>query len=258
MMLLGRGGRHRRWLALACTCSVGVIGVVLPPAAAAQAAPGAQLTVSKPSTRQRVGVVFDASKSTSSDPLVSYRFDYGDGTTATTYQPLAMHAYRSVGAYNAHVTVIDALGRGAASAAVRVDVRDGIAPTVRIDRPRPNRIVHLGGRGRLFSGRASDASGVRRVELAMSLLSARGARARSAARCGWYDGVRSLRVRSCASPLFFRAALSHGRWRFRIRSGARLPLGTYGLRVRALDKTGNRSSLLSLRLRTIIGVRLRA
>jgi hypothetical protein len=266
----GPGLRDRRWFVLAWACSAGLIGGALPSAAAGRApfttagaraaqagAPDARLTVDNASPRQRLGVLFNASTSSGAGPLVSYSFDYGDGSFATTYQPLTMHAYRSVGTYQARVVVTDALGRSAVSAAVRLDVRDGIPPTVRIDRPRANGLVHLGGRGRLFSGRVSDVSGVRRVELAMSLLSARGARARSAAaKCAWYNGVRSLRVRSCASPLFFRAQLSRGRWRFMIPSGARIPLGAYSLRVRALDRAGNRSSILSLRLRTIIGVRV--
>lgn len=253
------GAGCRGWVAVICVCAVGMFGMAPAWALAQSGSPDARLTVGNASTRQRAGVIFDASKSTSSDPVVSYRFDYGDGTSATTYQPLAMHAYRRVGAYDAQVVVTDVRGRTAASASVRLVVRDGIPPAVRIDRPRPNRIVHLGGRGRLFSGRANDASGVRGVELAMSLLSARGASARSgAAKCGWYDGRRSLRVRSCSSPLFFAARVSRGRWRFTMPPGARIPAGVYSLRVRALDRAGNRSSLLSLRLRTIIGVRVTA
>lgn len=270
VMLLGHEGHRGRRVALAWACSVGLIGMLVPAAAARAVvapgtpravavgtAPAARLTVSDLSPRQGIGVVFDASTSTSSAPVALYLFDYGDGTSAATYQPLAMHAYRRVGIYNARVGIADTLGRTSVSAVARVVVRDGVAPTVRIDYPRPNLTVHFGRRGPLFSGRASDPSGVRRVELAISLLSVTRAHDPTAPpKCLWYDGVRSLRVRACASPLFFRVRASHGRWTFRVNSRARIPAGVYALRVRAMDAAGNRSSILSPRLRTIVGFRL--
>jgi hypothetical protein len=57
-------------------------------------------------------VAFDASTSADpdSDPIVSYEFNYGDGTTETKSVPSASHTYRDSGAYNATVKVSDSRG----------------------------------------------------------------------------------------------------------------------------------------------------
>ena len=198
-------------------------------------------------------MLFDASGSSSRVAIVGYVFNYGDGIKESTYQPLMMHAYSVPGTYHATVTVVDANFRSATSAPVTIAVSDGLPPVVRINTPRPGERAHLGHSGFVISGTAVDpgpgASGVRRVELALEFLSVpAGARG-----CPWFNGTHALDVRSCASPLFFRAKLKGAHFSVRLSPHLAWPAGEYALRVRGVDWAGNVSDFYAVKLRTILG-----
>ncbi|MGI8414052.1 MAG: PKD domain-containing protein, partial [Solirubrobacteraceae bacterium] len=72
------------------------------------------LKVSDHHPRQFVGVLFNAVASRGDG--AAYFFDYGDGVTESSYQPLAMHGYRHAGTFRARVGVIERGGQAAASA----------------------------------------------------------------------------------------------------------------------------------------------
>lgn len=213
----------------------------------------ARLRVADTNPRQLVGVLFDASGSTGDIAL--YFFDYGDGVVESSYQPLAMHGYRNAGTYTATVGVIDHSGHKAISARVTVHVRDGIPPVVRIDSPTPNQRVRLGGGGLLLKGRASDRHGVRKVALAIELVASKRHFNRHGG-CIWYDGRRGLVLTTCARPVYFAAHFAGGHWRFRIPRKAKIPAGTYVVRVAAIDRAGNVSHFFTIALRTILPFRL--
>jgi len=56
-------------------------------------------------------VNFNASTSTSADPIDSYKWDFGDGTIVTTGSPNTAHTYSTAGAYTVTLTVTDAKSR---------------------------------------------------------------------------------------------------------------------------------------------------
>ena len=234
-----------RILAAAAALSL-PIAVAAPAATRASVpAPKASLRVSSSSPRQLAGVLLDASASTGS--VATYTFHYGDGIVESSYSPLAMHGYAQTGVYRATVVVTDASGRQAASPPVTVRVRDGLPPVVSITSPRPGQRLRLRPAGALITGRATDAGGVRRVQLAIQLTGAV-----SSGNCVWYNGRRGLVASPCGAPYFFPAGFARGHWRFRINRHARIPSGTYVVRARATDRSGNVSHFYAVSLRTIL------
>jgi len=210
-----------------------------------------RLHVSTRHALQLHGVMFDAQ--TSSSDVVAYVFDYGDGVTEASYQPLALHGYRKPGTYHAHVEVIELDGQSAVSAQVMIHVRDGVPPIVRIDSPQPGQRLRRGSQGGLlFTGSAHDSDGVTRVQLAIQLLSPL-PHVKLGGDCVWYSGHGGLVLAGCSTPYFFNASRSGGgRWRFRIGSPVTIPPGSYVVRVRAIDRAGNVSHYYALPLRTIL------
>jgi hypothetical protein len=224
------------------------------PARAAAVAPlRAQLRVADRRPLQMHGVLLDATGSTG--PISAYAFHYGDGIYEQSYQSMALHAYAKPGTYRAFVVVIATDGRFAVSSPVFIHVRDGLPPEVRIASPRPDQRMHIGPSGALLKGTASDAGGVAKVQLAIQLISSR-QHFQTGGNCIWYDGKVWLVLSSCSAPDFFTARLRHGRWRFRIPASARIPHGSYAVRVRGIDRAGNISHYYAVSLRTIIPFKL--
>jgi PKD repeat protein len=88
--------------------------------------PTARLSVTPSSGAVNLAVTADASASTDPDDgISSYRFDWGDGSTATGPQSAAnaTHTYRAAGNYEVTVTVTDA-GGGTSEATSQVTVTD--------------------------------------------------------------------------------------------------------------------------------------
>ena len=131
---------------------------------------------------------------------------------------------------------------------------DSAPPKVVITTPRRDATLRPGGRHSRLRGTASDASGVRSVELSLRYVpaSSRGL----AGRCAFFDGRRGIVKRSCAKPLFFRARRSGTRWSVHLTSRARLVRGTYFARVRATDRRGNATSLFSRAARNLVRLRV--
>lgn len=213
----------------------------------------ARLRVADRRPLQLHGVLLDASGSTGN--ITAYVFHFGDGVVEQSYQPLALHGYRTPGTYHASVVVIDAGGHQATSASVRIHVRDGIPPVVRIDVPAPNQRMRLGSSGLRLSGKVSDNVGVAKVQLAIQLVASR-QHFQTHRACIWYDSHRFLLLSPCAAPYFFNAQVRHGRWAFRIDPAATIPKGTYVVRVRGIDRAGNISHFFAVSLRTILPFKL--
>jgi parallel beta-helix repeat protein len=105
------------------TSEILAFGVNIPPTAA--------LEVSPSSGEVNLAVTADASASSDPDDgIVSYTFDFGDGTPVTGSQPTAAHAYRVAGTYTVKATVTDA-GGGSSHATRQVTVTDP-APAARL------------------------------------------------------------------------------------------------------------------------------
>lgn len=128
-------------------------GVVVPPDGLS---PNFTFTPTSPSESQSV---FFESTSTSANlnPIASYRWDFGDGGTATGRT--ATHAYSTAGTYFVRLTIADALGR---SAFTTKSITVGTAPvptasfTISPTDPTTNDVVN-------FNAQASTAASGRRI-----------------------------------------------------------------------------------------------
>ncbi len=72
--------------------------------------PVAVVTASAASAAPLQEITFDASGSTHGRPdrhIVSYQWDFGDGQTTTTEQPVVVHAFENFGQYTVSLTVVD-------------------------------------------------------------------------------------------------------------------------------------------------------
>lgn len=218
---------------------------------------GAILALSDRHPIQMRPVRFSAAASTVPAATVSfYDFNYGDGSDDATAQPTAVHAYQAPGTYLATLSIVTTCNTIVSSAAYHVIVGDGLPPVAAIAFPRADHVTHFGRLGLLLHGAATDPSGVRKVELAIQLLKVGRAAAVKQPGCYWYDGHVKLRVRGCASPLFFAARLRGSHWSFRMNARAQIPPGVYTVRVRATDRAGNMTTIFSLKLGNILAFQL--
>lgn len=244
------GGRTAKATGVMVAVAVATIGGTEAPAAGLPAPQtGLKLIVSDRSPRQLHGVTMQAQSAPGGKFLVYY-FQYGDGIVEPGAQPLASHGYARPGRYHARVSAVTPTGATFISPTVTITVRDGLAPTVAIVTPRAGASIRVGG-GLAMRGTATDAGGVRRVQLAIQLVSSR-RHFRTQGRCIWYDPRLGLALAGCASPDFFTVSLHRGRWSFRM--GPRPPVtpGVYVVRVRGIDRAGNVSNAYAERLRTIL------
>ncbi len=172
-------------------------------------------------------------------PALSYAWTFSDGTTAAG--PSATRVAPPSGSLTGTVTVTDPAGRTASATATaatapptaRPPARDRTRPSVAILRPRAG--ARLRSRAlRALSGRASDAGGLARVDVALARTerSGRRLRCRFIGRTGAPERTR----RACA-PRTYRAAAGTRSWRYALRR--RLPAGSYRAWVRARDRSGN-------------------
>ena len=197
------------------------------------------------------------------DAVVKYRWTFGDGTGQETDQGSVTHGYAAPGTYLVQVRAVDRLGaEGPVSDAVAVSVSnpppatpaggltsitqlpgfgapvnrgpDGAPPAVSITSPRPNQRVKVRRIVPLLRGRATDQSGVRRVELALMR--------REGTRCRWYDGRGAFRLGRCNVPSWFRAVVDDAAWRYAFPRRVRPRPGAYFAFARGTDYAGNRTS----------------
>jgi Bacterial Ig domain len=242
--------RSRRRLGIAlAVLGLSMLGAGLTSAAVRAAAPQVKLQVSDTHPPQFRGITLQA---VTSDPSVTfYVFVYGDGIVETSHVPLASHGYARPGTYQAKVAIVNASHATAVSAPVTIHVRDGVPPTVSITSPGPAAHVSLGKSGYTLRGQASDAGGVRRVDLAIQLVASKRHFATHGG-CVWYDPRLGLVLANCQTPVFVRTRFSHNRWSFLMPPRPPVTAGSYVVRVRATDRAGNVSGAYSERLRTII------
>lgn len=92
----------------------------------ANRSPEAAISADRTSGAAPLTVRFDASGSSdpdAGDPIVEYRWDFGDTQTQTTSTPTVQHTYQDDGAYVATVHVVDSRGaQSATPARLRIDV----------------------------------------------------------------------------------------------------------------------------------------
>jgi hypothetical protein len=88
------------------------------PFGAMNEAPLAVLTVDMPKVAINQPIVFDGSGSQDDSSILSYYFDFGDGTTMYQSSGWVKHKYASLGIYNASLVVMDDLGVNSTNMAV--------------------------------------------------------------------------------------------------------------------------------------------
>ena len=227
-------------------------------------APTARVVVNPASPVQNQDVTLDASGSTDPEAgvggaITRYEWDFGDGSPLeTTTGAVHSHRYAQIGTYNVTVRVTDNFGAvSALSNAFAVNVRDGIPPQVRIVAPKSNqrfklfrttkrkvagRTVTIKRRNQIrFAGNATDAFGVRSVELSIRLVRQTTTKAKSSqtGTCRYLNTSRNLIVgRKCSRPLFFPISLKEGLWAYRTKRTTRLRAGTYQATIRVTDNNG--------------------
>lgn len=218
-------------------------------------APTAALAGPSGKVRQNVATTFDASKS--SDPesaigggIATYRWDFGDGTTADTTTPTTTHAFAERKSYSVTVTVIDRQGASSTpSSPVSVDVLDGTPPTVSISQPSAKQRINLykprtKRRARVtFFGKATDDTLLSKVYLALRPVGLVGGR------CRWFDGKSRLVTGDCSNPSVLTASLTATSWRYSLPISARLPKGPYVLVAIAADASGLGSEVKTVTFR---------
>jgi hypothetical protein len=200
--------------------------------------PVARLTASAAIVAQNAPVTFDARASSDPDPggaISRYDWSVDDGQRELTDAPTMVRAFSTLGPHHATVRVLDQQGAQVTSAPVTVTVVDAIAPAVTITAPREHAKLHrlktVKRKGKTarhvvnvlrFGGRATDAVGVARVDVALA----------------------QQRTKKVKKPITItgRATLKGGAWSWQSSARTALPAGSYTLTVRALDGAGNISA----------------
>jgi PKD repeat protein len=92
--------------------------------------PKAALKASETTGKAPFLVTFDASRSKDSDgTIASYTFTFGDGSSATTSNPVVIHTYVSAGKYTAAVVITDNAGGASSPATTGVEATPNKPPT---------------------------------------------------------------------------------------------------------------------------------
>ncbi len=237
-------------------------------------APVAAATVTPTTVAPDTDVSFDATKS--SDPeagagggIVTYRWNFGDGTIVDTATPTTAHRYATAGSYTPKMAVLD--NAGAISDILTlpvVTVRDATAPAVSLTTPKAGqafrvfvrkRIKRASGKARTvtsldpkrlakvaFTGKASDASGLASVQLSIRRVSVAKA---AATACVYLDGKTTFRSASCKKPVFFLVRQAGGAFTYKLKRTLKAKAGLYEVTARATDAGGLVTTTAPVRFR---------
>jgi PKD domain/Bacterial Ig domain len=206
-------------------------------------APIARFTANATTISQRQTITFDAAPTSDpdlGDRIAEYRWDFGDGATAATGLAQVTHSYPNVGTFEVKLVAVDLHGFTSEVRSLTVSVATerslkGDRPQISIKTPKSGARISRA-RRLVITGRASDADGIRRVQIALRLVK-RSTASAAAKRCLFVSGTRLTR-RSCGQAPLLRATLDGNTWRYRAPRGLHLPPGLYIARVRATDKRG--------------------
>jgi len=232
--------------------------------------PTAALAVKTQIARDGQPVELDAggSRDQPGGGIVSYRWEFGDTTTATTSAPTVTHTYKGEGPVTVKLTVVDNEGAGSAPATKAITIYDGSAPAVTIAKPknkqkifqfvRKTKTVTKNGkkvkvkvktktRTRIkLAGAATDKSGVSRVVLTVektanaSTQSVVQGSQTATKKCRWLDPKTGLKRTSCNRPILILVKVrADGSWAYNVRKSIKLSTGTYRAVVYGLDKLGS-------------------
>ncbi len=207
-----------------------------------------------PRTGEKVTASGKATDPEGASDIKGYATNWGDGSrTDITTHGVVEHVYDKPGTYI--VTMISGDQSGALSAAVQqqVTVVDADPPQVRITAPAAGALVRLNsdrGHKRLrIQGVDSDASGVARVEVALTKLGRKN-------KCKQYAGQAFGRG-GCDQFVFLEAVLSGSAFTWRTQKGVVIPKGSYAARVRATDVRGNGTKSFSKAKQTLVKFKVR-
>jgi PKD repeat protein len=211
--------------------------------------------------------------STSSDPeevskagggIVEYQWDFGDGTREASANPATLHKYAQVGTYTVTLVVKDRGGAVSAPATKTVTVVDGILPAASVTAPADGATLKLNPKKKkgarkapkprrlTVTGKATDASGVAKVEVALyaTQRSEKGKRLKKG-ECFFYSG-RLFVKKDCTKEIWIPLAVTGDGWRLKTLGGVRVPQGRYEIRVRATDAAGNLSTQFTVKDRSLV------
>jgi hypothetical protein len=235
-------------------------------------APTALVSVSPQNARQDQAVGYDGSRSFDPDgvgsAIVRYHWVFGDGAVLDTPGPATTHAFSRLGLYNGTLTVYDAQGAASPTVAIPpVAVSEGTAPVVKITAPTKNGAYAITAREKvgkrikrvldpvlvakvLVAGTATDASGIKGVQLSVRRVAIGTAKAPAAPKtCVYLDGKTHFKTASCRKPVFFAVQVKSGRWSYRLKKALRPKAGLYELAARATDGSGILSAPVTVRFR---------
>jgi len=118
----------------------------------ATSVPVARFTVTPKSPTQGQTAVFNGSKSSDADgaAITTFRWNFGDGTTATTSTPTTSHVYALNGKYAASLAVVDA--RGVTSTPVTVVIKVKKPTVYKVPAPPKAHFTFVPGRPKVGEG----------------------------------------------------------------------------------------------------------
>ncbi|WP_354702021.1 hypothetical protein DSM112329_02367 [Paraconexibacter sp. AEG42_29] len=221
-------------------------------------APVAGATTNTVKPKQNEVVTFDASKSFDFDPgdrIVSYKWFFGDTQVAETTTPTTTHAYSVLGIFNPTVTAVDTKGlESPAGKIATLVVGDGAAPVVGVSKPSRGGSYaitvksRVGGKIKnvfdkdllkkvIFAGKATDASGIKFVQISIQRLAIGSATVPASPKTCVFLGTNktTFQTASCKKPIFFTVANKDGVFSYHLKSTVRPKAGKYQLAVLAVD-----------------------
>ena len=220
--------------------------------------PTAAIEVATTTVKQDQPLAFTA---TATDPeagggIAGYVWDFGDGTARETTQT-PTHRFAQTGTFTVTMVAVDTLGAVSAPVKKTITVVDGLAPVARITAPANNAKLILNPkkkkRRRLtVLGRATDASGIAKVEVALYATQRAEKKKRlKKGECLFYSG-RTFVKKACTKEIWLRVTVAGDAWTLRTRKGTRIPPGRYAVRVRATDNAGNLSTAFTVKDRSLV------
>jgi PKD repeat protein len=233
-------------------------------------APKASFELAPASVRQDQLVGFAA---TATDPeqvngagggIAEYQWDFGDGTKETTTGPTTLHKYAQIGGYTVTLVVKDIGGLTSSPVTKPVTVTDGVAPAATILTPADGAKLRLNPKKKKHAkrkpkprqltllGRATDASGVSKVEVTLYATQRSEKKKKlNKGECLFYTG-RTFSKKSCTKEVWLPLQVSGDGWQLKTRKGVRIPPGRWVVRVRATDATGLLSSEFTVKARSLV------
>lgn len=206
------------------------------------------VTPGEPKTSEIVTATGTATDKEGGDDILGYSVDWGDGTKRdSTASNVIQHVYEKPGTYTVTMVTADKSFAFSEAKTQTVTLTDGTPPQLQVTTPKQGARVSLNPKRRKprrleIKGVDADASGIKQIEVALTKVGSK---------CRQYAGRRFARA-ACDKYVFLKATLSGNGFRLTTRRGLRVRKGTYEIRARATDLSGNATSTFDKATKTLV------